>query len=135
MLTCTESNPNSRSRSASFSRTMKAVVFTLTQKSRERAYSRMRKKSLRMNTSPPLKHEEESAGLGQLVEHVHDLGRAHLAVIVVVQVAVDAALVAAVRHIELDAQRHARLERPFVHFLPSECPCALLGRRCGAAMG
>ena len=61
--------------------------------------------------------EEEDAGLGQLVDHVEHLRRGHLPVIVVVEVTVYAALVAAVRDVQVDAQGHARIERPLVHFL------------------
>ena len=61
--------------------------------------------------------EEEDARLGQLADHAEHLRRGHLAVIVVVQVTVYAALVAAVRDVQVDAQGHARIERPLVHFL------------------
>ena len=55
--------------------------------------------------------QEQRAFGRELVEHVLDFGGGQLAVIVVIEIAVHAALVAAVGEIELHRQRHAVLER------------------------
>ena len=61
--------------------------------------------------------EEQRAGGGELIEDVLDFRRGHLAVVVVIQVAVDAALVAPVGEIEVHRQRNAGVERPIPHVL------------------
>ena len=60
--------------------------------------------------------EEEHAGFGQLIEDVAHLGRGHLTVVVVIEIAMLAALVAAVRDVQVGAQRHASIKRPLAHF-------------------
>ena len=60
--------------------------------------------------------EEEDPGVGELVEQILDLGGRHLAVIVVIEVAVHAPLVAAVGEVELRAERDAKAQRPGTHF-------------------
>ena len=53
--------------------------------------------------------QEEDAGVGDLIEQILDLGGGHLAMIVVIEIAVHAALVAAVGQIELRAERDVQL--------------------------
>lgn len=71
---------------------------------------------------PPHKHfaaaegEEEHARIGQLIEDVLDFGGAHLALVVVVEITMHAALVAAVGNIDVSAERNAECHRLFVHF-------------------
>src|SRR5438132_1419843 len=48
--------------------------------------------------------QEEDAGLGELIEHVLDLGGGHLALVVVVEITVHAALVAAVGDVDMNAE-------------------------------
>src|SRR5437773_4767835 len=101
MLTCTLDSPARASLSASFSRIMNALVFTFTLNIRARACARMSKKSIRISTSPPLIVRKNTPGLGHLVEHIPNLGQRHLAVIVMVQIAMHAALVTAIRDVQL----------------------------------
>ena len=59
--------------------------------------------------------EEENAGLGQLIEHVFDFGGGHLAVIVVIEITMHAALVAAIRDVQMHGEGHAQIERLLAH--------------------
>jgi hypothetical protein len=61
--------------------------------------------------------EDEDAGIGHLVEQVLDLRGGHLAMVVVIEIAVHTALVAAVGQIELDAERDVQLQRLIRHLL------------------
>ena len=61
--------------------------------------------------------QDEDAGLGHLVEQVLDFGGGHLAVIVVIEIAMDAAFVAAVGEVELDAERNIAGQRFPGHLL------------------
>ena len=51
---------------------------------------------MRMKTSPPLRVRKSVPAVGQLIEHVFHFGGGHLALIVVVEIAVHTALVAPV---------------------------------------
>src|SRR5206468_9333699 len=62
-------------------------------------------------------HQKEDSGRGKLIEQIFDLGRGHFAVVVVVEIAVDAPLIAAVSNVQLDAQGDAQFERSCAHFL------------------
>src|SRR5207247_346503 len=62
-------------------------------------------------------HQKEHSGCGKLIEQVLDLGRGHFAVVVVVQITVDAPLITSEGHVQLDAQRNAQFERFRAHFL------------------
>src|SRR5271169_5961005 len=61
--------------------------------------------------------ENEDAGLGHLVEQVLDFCRGHLAVVVMIEIAMHAALIAAIGQVELNAERNVRLQRLSGHFL------------------
>jgi hypothetical protein len=61
--------------------------------------------------------QNEDAGFGHLAEQMLDFGCSHLTVIVVIEITVDALLVAAVGEIELRAERHAQPQRPVAHLL------------------
>src|SRR5262249_54884068 len=74
--------------------------------------------------------EEEDTGLGKLVQHVLDLGERHLTVIIVIEIAVDAPLVAAVRDVELHAERDAQAERLGAHLLHQRAHRPII--MCGA---
>ena len=50
--------------------------------------------------------EEECAGGGELIEHAGDLVEGHFAVIVMIEIAMNAALIAAIGDVELHAQRN-----------------------------
>ena len=54
--------------------------------------------------------EKKYAGIGKLIEHSLDLGRGHLAVVVVVKIAVHAAFVAAIGDIEMNGDGDAKVE-------------------------
>ncbi len=58
----------------------------------------------------------ENAGIRHLGQQVLDLRGGHLAVIVVVEIAVNTPLVATIRKIQLHAQRNVHLERLSGHF-------------------
>ena len=60
-------------------------------------------------------NEEKHAGFGELIEHVLDLGRGHLAFVVVIEIAMNAAFVAAVGDVEVNAEGNAQLHRLIVH--------------------
>ena len=49
--------------------------------------------------------EDKDASLGHLIEQMLDLGSRHLAVIIVIEIAVDAPLVAAIGQVELNTER------------------------------
>src|ERR1700731_1112456 len=59
--------------------------------------------------------QEENSGIGKLIEDVFDFGRGHLAVIVVIEVAVDAAFVAPISNVQMHAERNAEAERLLIH--------------------
>src|SRR5205807_551173 len=92
---------------------------------------------------PAAQGEEKGPGFGQLTQDVLDLGRRHLAVVFVIQIAVDAALVAAEGQVDVRAERHAQFESLLIHFLhqthgPSCYPrCKIRERpeRPGRALG
>src|ERR1035437_6651497 len=63
----------------------------------------------------PTEGEEKYAGIGELGEHIGDFCRRHLAMIVMVQVAMHAALIAAVRDIKVNADGHAQLQCFLIH--------------------
>jgi hypothetical protein len=64
----------------------------------------------------PAEREDEDAGLGHLAEQVLDLRGGHLAKVVTIEIAGQAALVA-VGPIELDAERNAQLQSLIGHLL------------------
>ncbi len=102
-----------------------ALVLILTENISRRACSGMSQRSGRRKISAPLDPgaptartvrrgwdcQEEGLGGGELIEEAGDLGERHLAVIVVIEVAVDAPLVAAAGQIQLSAQEGARPQR------------------------
>src|ERR1039457_6918485 len=59
--------------------------------------------------------EKKDAGVGELSEHIEDFRRRHLAMIVVMQVAMHAALIAAVGDIEVNAEGQAKVQRLLIH--------------------
>src|SRR5581483_6145590 len=59
---------------------------------------------------------KKSAGLRKLIQHVPDLGGRHLAMIIVIEVAMHAALIAAVRNIQMHGDRYAVLDGTLAHF-------------------
>ena len=61
------------------------------------------------------KRKEEDSSVRELVQHVFDLGRGHLAVVVVIQIAVNATLVATVGDVEMHADRDAEPQRLLIH--------------------
>ena len=61
--------------------------------------------------------QKERARRRELIEHALDFGGGQLAVVVVIEVAVHAALVAAVGEIELHREGHALFERAIPHHL------------------
>src|ERR1035437_4526517 len=63
----------------------------------------------------PTEGEKKYAGIGELGEHIGDFRRRHLAMIVMVQVAMHAALIAAVGDIEVNAERQAQLQCFLIH--------------------
>src|SRR5437879_7660696 len=89
------------------------------------------KKILAQENLAAAESENENAGLGHLLEQVLDLGGGHLAVVVVIEIAVNALLVAAVGKIEVRAERHAQPLRPFPHLLHKRAH----GRSCSFAGG
>src|SRR5579884_3010012 len=73
----------------------------------------------------PAESQEENTSIGDLIEHVADLGGGHFAMIVVIEITVNTAFVTTIGHIKLDTERHSQFERPRVHLL-DEAHCALL---------
>ena len=61
--------------------------------------------------------EEKSPSLGQLLQNIFDLGGGHLAVIIVIQIAMNAAFVTAIRDVEMDPQGNSQFEGALVHLL------------------
>ena len=78
--------------------------------------------------------QEKDARFGELIQQIGDLDVCQLAVVVVIEVAVDAALVAAVRQIDLGAERDAKAQRLGTHRFHQR-PHTLITvagqRRCG----
>src|ERR1700693_913497 len=64
---------------------------------------------------PATEGEEEYAGVGELGKHVGDLRRRHLAMVIMIEVAMHAALIATVRDIEVNAERQAQAQRFLIH--------------------
>ena len=96
---------------------MNALVFSFTQKVSERAYSTSSKKSMRMKISPPLKTRKNTPAAANWSSTL-------LISAVVIspwsswsKIAMDAALVAAVGEVHLDAQRNAKREGPVAQLL------------------
>src|ERR1017187_2751077 len=58
--------------------------------------------------------------MGELFEHIDDFRRRHLAVIVVIEIAMHAALIAAVGDIEVNAEGQAQVQRFLIH-LSTKC--------------
>lgn len=61
--------------------------------------------------------QDKDSGVSHLFQQVLDFGGGHLAVVVVIEIAVHALLVAAVGEIELHAERNAQLQCPVAHLL------------------
>ena len=101
---------------ASFSWIRMALVLSLTVKI-------VRARGLKISKSPcaaglaAAERQQEDAGRGHLPEQAAYLIEGHLALVVVVQVAMDAALVASVGQVEMHAQRDAQRDRLGIHFL------------------
>jgi hypothetical protein len=62
------------------------------------------KKILAQHDFAAAERKNENASGSKFVEEAFDLGRGHLAVVIVVEVTVDAAFIAAVSEVELNAQ-------------------------------
>src|SRR5260370_32532966 len=75
------------------------------------------KKARPHNHSPATEGKEKSACLRQLIQHVFDLGGAHFAVIVVIQIAVNATFVATVSYVQMDGERNSQFHSPLIHLL------------------
>src|SRR5215469_45022 len=58
--------------------------------------------------------EKKDLGISELDQQIEDFFRRHFAVIVVVEVAVYAPLIAAIGEIEVDAQGHTQIERSLI---------------------
>src|SRR5581483_11409879 len=61
--------------------------------------------------------KEERSGFGELVQHIPDFPGGHLSMIVVVEVAVHASLVAAIGDIQMNSQGDTKLQGALVHLL------------------
>ena len=61
--------------------------------------------------------QNKYTGLGHFLKQMLNLGGSHFAVIVVIEIAVNALLVAAISKIKLDAERNTQAQRPFAHLL------------------
>src|ERR1700722_13717190 len=61
--------------------------------------------------------QEEHSGLRHLVEQIFDLRRSHLAMIVMIEITMDATLIAAVSQIKLYTQRNAEAQSLRAHLL------------------
>src|SRR5579863_5133012 len=59
--------------------------------------------------------EEENSSVGELIQNVFDLGSGHLAMIVVIQIAVDATFVTTISNVEMNAERNAEDQRLLIH--------------------
>ena len=73
--------------------------------------------------------EEEGSALGELADRVLDLVGAHLVLAFVVEIAMNAALVAAPGDVQMRAQRNALLRRLPVHLFEQTHGTSLLGNR------
>ena len=60
--------------------------------------------------------EKENAGFGQLIEHALDFGGRHLAVVVVIEITMHAALVAAISDIHVHGDGHAQVKCLLAYF-------------------
>src|SRR5208283_5296759 len=60
--------------------------------------------------------EIENAGLGQLVEHALDFDGRHLAVVVMIEITMHAALVAAIGDVNVHGDGHAQVKCLLAHF-------------------
>src|SRR5271157_2635683 len=60
--------------------------------------------------------EKENACFGQLIEHVLDFGGRHLAVVVVIEITMHAALVAAIRDVQVHGDGHAQVKCFLAYF-------------------
>ncbi len=94
---------------------MIAFDLSLTQKVSARAYPRISKKSLRKRISPPLSVRKNTPALASWSRRSFYFHRRHFAVIFMIEVAVNASFVTAIREVDVDAQRSAKFER-----LPSQ---------------
>ena len=105
-------------RAASRSRIMMALVLSFTQNSQlpPGVFQKLEKVFAQENLAAA-QGEDENAGIGHLFEQMLDLGRGHLPVIVMIEIAVHAALVAAVSEVELHAERNVARQRFFGHLL------------------
>ena len=89
-------------RAASRSRIMIALVLSFTQKvSRAAGVFEHLEKILAQENFAAAQGQNEDAGFGHLVEQVLDLRGGHLAVVVMIEIAVHAAFVAAIGQVEL----------------------------------
>src|SRR5580693_9232260 len=61
------------------------------------------------------KRKEEDTSVRELVQHVFDLGRGHLSVVVVIQIAVNATLIATVGDVQMHADWDTEPQRLLVH--------------------
>ena len=73
--------------------------------------------------------EKENARLGQLIEHIFDFGGRHLAVVVVVEITMHAALVAAIRDVQVHGEGHAQLKGFLAHLTHQASSGLLRGQR------
>src|ERR1019366_5306784 len=64
---------------------------------------------------PAAQGQNEDARRGHLHKQILDLGRGHFAVIVMIQIAMDAALVTAISQVQVSVQRNAMLQRRSAH--------------------
>ena len=132
MLICTCRTPRSRMRAAARSLSRMPFVLSLTSKPSTAGVGQQVEEVFSQEQLAAAEDQEERAGCGELIEHRLDLARRHLAVIVVIEVAVDAPLVAPVGEIEVHGQRNAVRERPIPdplhevahHTIPSARPSA-----------
>jgi hypothetical protein len=65
---------------------------------------------------PAAEYQKEDACFRQLIEHVLDFGGSHFAVIVVIEIAMNAALVTPIGDIDVHGQRDAQRHGFLVHF-------------------
>ena len=84
-----------------------ALVFSLTSNPSAARVRQELEEVLPQQQLAAAEDQEQRAGRGELVEDRLDFGGGHLAVVVVIEIAVDAALVAAVGEIELHRERNA----------------------------
>src|ERR1700690_1254006 len=60
--------------------------------------------------------EKENSGLRQLIENALDFRSGQFTVVVVIEIAMHAALVAAIRDIQMDGERDAQVKRLLTYF-------------------